>query len=131
MRNKEAGSEGLKSSTYTSSDDRILLSAKTITGDDVVNTKDENLGKIQDIMLNVQDGRISYAVLSSGGMLGMGDRLFAVPWSAFRLDRVKKRFVLDVDAKRLKEAPGFDKDKWPDMANPAWSASIDSYYQRA
>lgn len=107
-----------------------LLSAGTVIGDDVRNLKDEDLGKIQDIMLDVNEGRIRYAVLSSGGFLGMGGRLFAIPWQALKLDGANKRFTLDIDADRLKEAPGFDKDKWPNMADPTYRSSIDSYYVR-
>lgn len=105
-----------------------LLSASSVSGDEVCNLHDENLGTIQDIMLDTNEGRIRYAVLSSGGFLGMGDRLFAVPWKALKLDAENKRFLLDVDVERLKNAPGFDKDNWPDMADPTWSSSIESYY---
>ncbi|MFN3882948.1 MAG: PRC-barrel domain-containing protein [Nitrincola lacisaponensis] len=107
-----------------------LLSAATITGDEVCNLKNEKLGKIQDIMLDMAEGKIRYAVLSSGGFLGMGDRLFAVPWTALKLDQEQKRFTLDVDTERLKKAPGFNKDKWPNMADPNWNSTIDSYYIR-
>ena len=107
-----------------------LLSASSIIGDDVRNMKDEDLGKIEDIMLDTNQGKIRYAVLSSGGFLGMGDRLFAIPWSALRQDRENKRFMLDIDADRLKDAPGFDKDNWPNMADPTYSSSVDSYYIR-
>lgn len=107
-----------------------LLSATTITGDDVCNMQDENLGKIQDVMLDIADGRIRYAVLASGGFLGMGDRLFAIPWKALKQDKENKRFILDIDADRLKNAPGFDKDEWPNMADASWSSTVDSYYAR-
>lgn len=106
-----------------------LLSADTITGDEVCNLRDEKLGTIQDIMLDMQSGKIRYAVLSSGGFLGMGDRLFAIPWSALKIDSAHKRFTLDVDMERLKNAPGFDKDNWPNWSDSTWSASVDSYYQ--
>lgn len=100
-------------SGYAAADDMqtvaTLLSASTITGDDVCNMQDEELGKIQDLMLDVSEGRIRYAVLASGGFLGMGDRLFAVPWKALRHDKANHRFTLDVDIERLKNAPGFDK----------------------
>lgn len=79
-------------------------------------------------MLDMSNGRVAYAVLSHGGFLGMGNKLFAVPWSALKLDTVNKRFVLDVDKDRLESAPGFDKDQWPDMADAAWSKEIHDYY---
>lgn len=105
-----------------------LLSAGTITGDDVCNMQDEKLGKIEDIMLDVAEGRIRYAVLSFGGFMGMGDRLFAVPWKSLKQDKENKRFMLDVDVERLKNAPGFDKDHWPNMADATWNSTVDSYY---
>ncbi len=105
-----------------------VLSAATITGDVVCNLQDEKLGTIQDIMLDIQAGKIRYAVLSSGGFLGVGERLFAVPWNAFRHDRDGKRFILDVDLERLKDAPGFDKDEWPNMADASWNSTVESYY---
>ena len=105
-----------------------LMGANTLNGEDVYNTKDEDLGDIKEIMIDMRSGRIAYAVLSFGGVLGMGDKLFAVPWSALKLDTVNKRFILDIDKKRLEGAPGFDKDAWPRMADPTWGAQVHSYY---
>ncbi|MGY6554369.1 MAG: PRC-barrel domain-containing protein [Wenzhouxiangella sp.] len=107
-----------------------LLSARSITGDEVCNLKEEKLGTIQDIMLDVPTGRIRYAVLSSGGFLGMGDRLFAIPWQALHLDSDNKRFKLDIEVERLKKAPGFDKAEWPDMADATWNSSVETYFIR-
>lgn len=106
----------------------VILSADSLSGNEVCNKKDERLGTLQDIMLDTDSGRIRYAVMSSGGFLGMGDRLFAVPWGALKLDTHNKRFILDVDAERVKAAPGFDKDHWPDMADEAWATDLHAYY---
>nr|WP_295770726.1 PRC-barrel domain-containing protein [Rhodoferax sp.] len=105
-----------------------LMGANTLDGNDVYNKQDEDLGDVKEIMIDVPTGRVAYAVLSFGGFLGMGEKLFAVPWTALKLDTVNKRFVLDVSKERLKEAPGFDKDAWPDMADPTWVKGIHSYY---
>jgi sporulation protein YlmC with PRC-barrel domain len=105
-----------------------LMGADTLIGDHVVNGANERLGDIKDIMLDMQTGSVAYAVLSSGGFLGMGDKLFAVPWQALHLDTVNKRFILDIDRERLQNAPGFDKDAWPDMADAQWSQHIHSFY---
>jgi sporulation protein YlmC with PRC-barrel domain len=105
-----------------------LLTASTLEGDDVVNGVGEDLGKIEEIMLDVPQGRIAYAVLSFGGFLGIGNRLFAIPWQALKLDPVNHRFILDVPRERLDNAPGFDKDRWPDWADMSWAASIHDYY---
>ncbi|MGE8099391.1 PRC-barrel domain-containing protein [Pseudomonas fluorescens] len=105
-----------------------LMGADTLIGNDVYNHKEENLGDIKEIMLDLHSGRVAYAVLSFGGFLGMGEKLFAVPWNALTLDTVNKRFVLSVDKERLANAPGFDKDNWPNMQDPIWSKEIHAYY---
>lgn len=105
-----------------------LMSATTLVGDDVCNKDSEDIGKIKEIMLDMRNGRVSYAVLSFGGFLGVGEKLFAVPWDALKLDTTNKRFMLDVDKARLESAPGFDKDHWPNMADSIWERSIHAYY---
>ncbi len=105
-----------------------IMAASTLEGDDVVNGKGEDLGDIKEIMIDVASGRVAYAVLSSGGLLGMGNKLFAIPWSALTLDADRKCFILDVDAERLKAAPGFDKDHWPSMADSTWASEVHAYY---
>lgn len=105
-----------------------LMGADTLIGDDVYNHSDEELGDIKEIMLDMRTGQIAYAVLSFGGIMGMGDKLFAVPWDSLTLDTVNKRFLLDVDKEQLKNAPGFDKDNWPDMASEAWNEQLNQFY---
>ena len=107
---------------------RRILAASTLDGDKVTNSADEDLGKVNSIMIDIPSGRIAYAVLSFGGVLGIGNKLFAVPWDALRVDEDEKCLILDVDKRSLETAPGFDKDNWPDMANPAWGASIFKHY---
>jgi len=104
------------------------MGAETLIGNDVYNHQDDHLGDIKEIMLDMRNGRVAYAVLSFGGFLGMGEKFFAVPWNALTLDTKNKRFVLKVEKARLKQAPGFDKDKWPNMADQAWAKEIYSYY---
>ena len=105
-----------------------LMGADTLMGNDVYNGDDEDLGDVKEIMLDMSTGRISYAVLSFGGVLGMGEKLFAVPWDALQLDTENKRFTLNVKKESLDQAPGFDKDSWPDMADQAWAKGIHDYY---
>lgn len=105
-----------------------VLSASTLIGDDVRNRAEEELGKIEDFMIDLDSGCIAYAVLSSGGFLGIGDKLFAVPWNALVVDTQKKCFILDVDKETLKSAPGFDKSSWPDMADESWGRGIHEFY---
>jgi sporulation protein YlmC with PRC-barrel domain len=107
---------------------RRVLSAGTLSGDRVRNSAGEDLGKIEEIMLDIPSGRVAYAVLSFGGFLGMGNKLFAVPWNALTLDEREHEFILNVDKQVLENAPGFDKDNWPDMADPTWGSQIFKHY---
>ncbi len=107
---------------------RRVLSASTLAGDQVQNLAGDDLGKVDQIMIDIPAGKVAYAVLSFGGFLGMGNKLFAVPWSALKVDEDKKIFVLDIDKQKLENAPGFDKDNWPDMADGAWGKGIFGYY---
>lgn len=112
----------------TSGPGPALMGATTLIGDEVCNQDGEHLGELKEIMVDVRSGRVAYAVLSSGGILGMGAKLFAVPWRALSLDTVNKRLVLDVHKELVDTAEGFDPDRWPDMADPAWANQIHSYY---
>ncbi|MBK6323181.1 MAG: PRC-barrel domain-containing protein [Burkholderiales bacterium] len=104
------------------------MGANTLIGNDVYNGKGEDLGDIKEIMLDTRTGRVAYAVLSFGGFLGMGEKLFAVPWSALTLDTTNKRYTMNVEKERLKDAPGFDADNWPNMADSTWEKNIHDYY---
>jgi sporulation protein YlmC with PRC-barrel domain len=106
-----------------------IMGANTLIGNDVVNHMEEDLGDIKEIMLDMSTGKVAYAVLSIGGFMGMGDKLFAVPWSALKLDTANERFVLNVDKARLETAPGFDKDDWPDMSDPTWQEQVGTFYE--
>jgi sporulation protein YlmC with PRC-barrel domain len=111
--------------------DHLILAARTITGDPVRNRAGDHLGKIEDIMLDTVSGRIAYAVLSFGGFMGIGDKLFAVPWRLLRIDTAEHEFVLDIDKRRLESAPGFDKHNWPDMAQPEFAEPVHRFYGEA
>ncbi len=105
-----------------------ILSSTSITGTDVTNNKGENLGEIKDLMIDTSSGTVNYAVLSFGGFLGLGDKLFAVPFEAFTVNEATEKFVLNVDQSVLKNAPGFDKDNWPKSSdNKFWNGLYDHY----
>jgi hypothetical protein len=108
---------------------RRVLGAGTLTGDSVRNTAGDDLGKIEEIMIDLESGRVAYAVLSFGGFLGIGDKLFMVPWRAMTVDQSAHEFVLDVPRALLDKAPGFDKDNWPDMADAGYGRDIDAYWE--
>jgi len=105
-----------------------VMAASSFEGEMVVNPQGETLGEIEEIMLDVRGGRIAYAVMSVGGFLGVGEKYFAIPWPAFTMDTDTERFILDVDRDRLLNAPGFDREKWPAMADKRWANEVHTYY---
>jgi sporulation protein YlmC with PRC-barrel domain len=107
---------------------RRVLAASTLAGDSVRNAAGDDLGNLDQIMIDIPSGRVAYAVLSFGGVLGMGSKLFAVPWNALTVDEDEKCLILAADKKTLENAPGFDKDDWPDMGNTAWGSELSRYY---
>ncbi len=107
-----------------------VMAANTLEGNDVYNAAGESLGDVKAIMIDGPRGRVAYAVLARGGVLGMGEKLFAIPWNALTLDTDRKCFVLNVDKETLKNAPGFDKDNWPSMADETWARDLHKYYNQ-
>lgn len=105
-----------------------VLSASSLSSDDVYNPEGEKLGSIKELMLDIDSGKVRYAVLSFGGFLSLGEKLFAVPWSALTVDTETKHIAMDTDEERLKNAPGFDPDHWPNMADATWEKGINAYY---
>jgi len=105
-----------------------LMGADTLLGNDVYNKDGEDLGDVKEFMLDMATGKVAYAVLSFGGLLGLGDKLFAVPWAALALDTENKRFTLNVPKTVLKDAPGFDKDHWPSMSDRTWASGVHKFY---
>lgn len=106
-----------------------FLSASTLSGDAIKNPQGDSLGDLKDIMIDTSSGKVAYAVLSFGGILGMGDKLFAVPWESLVVDGENKNLVLNVTKERLKDAPGFDKDHWPNFADETFANQVRGYYR--
>ena len=106
-----------------------VVPASKIIGETVVNRQSENVGKIDELVIDAKKNRIMYAVLSFGGFMGMGNKLFAMPWEAFEFSSTENKLILDVDKEKLKAAPGFEKgDNWPDFKDKLWGESIYNYY---
>jgi sporulation protein YlmC with PRC-barrel domain len=105
-----------------------LLRAKELLGVEVVSRLGDLLGSVEELVVDGVRGCVSYAVLSFGGFLGTGHKLFAIPWRAFYIDSERHRLVLDLSREVLENAPGFAPDAWPDMGDPAWQSRISGYY---
>ncbi len=107
-----------------------VLAASSMLGNKVVSPEGEELGILKELMIDLDEGQINYAVLSFGGFLGLGNKLFAIPWEALTLNTDDHTFILDVDKEQLKNAPGFDKDNWPNdiQYESGWLIDLYEYY---
>lgn len=105
-----------------------VVNCDEIVGVEVENPQGDNLGKIEAIMLDKASGKVAYVVLTFGGFLGMGTKLFAMPWHIFSYNPKREKFIISLSPDKLKHSPGFDKENWPDMTSTSWRQSIRDYY---
>jgi sporulation protein YlmC with PRC-barrel domain len=115
-------------SDYDYDDHVSVLSAGTLIGTPVTNLEGEDLGHIEEIMLDLATGSVAYVAVSFGGLLGVGNKLFAIPWQSLQIDQDEETAVLDVDRSTLENAPGFDRDNWPQTVEPSWLGEVYTYY---
>ncbi|MFZ1377368.1 MAG: PRC-barrel domain-containing protein [Geothrix sp.] len=107
------------------------VKASSIIGTRVVNAKAESLGEIREIVIDPKTGRVAYVVVAFGGFLTMGEKLFAIPFTAFDYNLTNNEYVLHVPKERLEQAPGFDSEHWPSMSDEKWNRDVYSFYGRA
>ena len=114
-------------------DVRKVYRSRRIIGTPVRNKAGEDLGEIEEVVVDLEHHRLAYAVLSFGGFLGMGDKLVAIPWTALSLGfgEEGKYFLLEVDREKLKSAPRIDKKQWPTEASADWIVEVNQFYQKA
>ena len=106
----------------------LARSAQTLIGNHVRNSWGEDLGTIEDLVLDLQTGRTVYAIMAFRGLLGIGHKLLAVPFQAMTVDTADGCFVLRVDKDRLRNAPGFERDNWPEHVDPSFVDQVYGYY---
>ncbi len=99
-----------------------------VIGKKVIDSELKDLGKIEEIVLDKVSGETRYAVLSFGGFLGLGDKLYAIPWKSINYVPEEDGFVLNIEKEQLKTAPGFDKNNWPDFANSNFCNTVSEFY---
>lgn len=118
-----------RSDTVAQDETRSLIAASKVEGTNVYNRRGESLGSIYDVMLDKRSGRVAYAVMSFGGFLGMGERYHPLPWAVLDYDERQSGYVVDLDKKRLENAPSFGVNETPDWANRDYARRIDEYYR--
>lgn len=106
-----------------------IVKGSKIIGKSVQTMGGKEIGEIEDLAIDELDGQVRYVVLSFGGILGLGEKYFAIPWEALHLSDNREHFALAVTEKELEQAPGFDKNNWPDFADPVYYATIYEFYK--
>lgn len=100
-------------------------------GTSVTNPRGDDLGNIKEVVVDPRTGRVAYAVVAFGGFLGLGEKLFAIPYSAFQHNVTRNEYVLDCTPERLKTAPGFDADNWPRLSDEKWNREVYEHFGRS
>ena len=105
-----------------------LISSEKVTGTSVENTRGDSLGSIEEIMIDKISGKVAYAVLNYGSFLGMGGKLFALPWDILKYDTGRNAYVVGIPEGRLKGAPSYDAGTEPNWGDPQYAKDLHDYY---
>ncbi len=103
-----------------------MVKSSEVVGVGVENSQNEKLGKIDELVMDKLGGQIKYAVLTCSGMLGLGEKLFALPWEILKYNEGRKCFIVDISKEKLSNSEGFDKNKWPDGVEETWTRQTQS-----
>jgi sporulation protein YlmC with PRC-barrel domain len=123
------GTDNLTGTGVTTTDQvRGVVRASELLGYGVQNAAGDDLGSINDAMISLQDGCIRYMILSFGGILGLGDNLYLIPWRAVTIDPIGERLIFNVEPDVLNDAPIFDVNNLPDFTSPDWDTEIHTYW---
>jgi sporulation protein YlmC with PRC-barrel domain len=114
---------------HTEERDRPLIASDRVEGTPVINRDGERLGTIRNFMVGKRDGKVRYAVMSFGGLFGLGERYYPLPWEALSHDNDRGGYVVDLDKERLENAPSFDPGEDP-VYDEAFGARIENHWRR-
>ncbi|MEQ1515399.1 MAG: PRC-barrel domain-containing protein [Usitatibacteraceae bacterium] len=114
--------------TYQTAFAGFAVKSTSIVGTKVFNRQSEHAGKVEEVVINVLDGNVAYLVVSFGGLFGMGEKLYAVPWKALYYDHELHAYLLNVPKEKIELAPGFEKEVWPLFTDERWNRSVHDHY---
>ncbi len=112
----------------TSRASHVVKAVAEVLGREVRNNADEHLGKIRELVIDKLSGKVGYAVLDTGGFMGIGGKYFALPWDSLHFDDEHGCFRVDVDKEKIDHEPGFSKEHWPEIADRTWGEKGTVYY---
>jgi sporulation protein YlmC with PRC-barrel domain len=105
-----------------------IARATTLLGLKVRNPQREELGEIEDVLIDVREGHVAYLLLGTGGVLGIGETIRAAPWQAMRVEPVERAVVLNIGPETLHNGPPLEEDVWRESASRRWLAGLYAYY---
>lgn len=126
---KKSPPQGVIGNTIPESDHINAFRIDKIIGSAVMNLDGKTIGTIDDLVIDIDTGNIMYAVLEFGGFLGLGEKLFAVPWQSLTTVPAEGIFIIAQSKAKLEKAPGFDRNNWPDVGDRTWGAGIYEFYR--
>ena len=106
-----------------------LISSEKVEGTTVYNRNGDNLGSIDHLMIDKFEGQVEYAVMSTGGFLGIGESYSPIPWDSLVYDTNLGGYVIDADRARLETAPRFTSNAQPNWSDRAYADRVDEYWQ--
>lgn len=127
---KERTGSPVPSASQAAQQQQNMLRGSKVIGANVRDLKEKKIGEIKDLVFDSGRGEVAYAVVSFGGVMGVGNKYHAIPWQALKPSDDGKYYVLNADKETITQAPGFDKGNWPNMADQKWNADIDRYWSR-
>jgi sporulation protein YlmC with PRC-barrel domain len=105
-----------------------LISSEKVTSTSVENARGDRLGHINDIMIDKISGRVAYAILQYGSILGMGGKRFALPWDLLKYATGRNAYLVDIPEDRLKNAPSYDEGSEPAWGDRNYNRQLHDYY---
>lgn len=105
-----------------------LISSDRVEGTNVYNGQGDRLGSVDCVMLDKQQGKVAYAVMSFGGFLGIGEKRHPLPWQTLTYDEQKDGYVVNLTRDQLEQAPTLDWGDYDRLKDRAYGASVYSHY---
>lgn len=120
--------EPAKGTEGACSDSLALIGSDRVEGTNVYNTAHEHLGQIEKLMIDKQSGKVACAVMSFGGVLGLGQHQYPLPWDMLDYDPRMDGYVVDLDKSKLDGAPAYQRNAEPEWNDPSYARRIYGYY---
>ena len=111
--------------------DKTLAKEDDIRGRDVKDVGGEDLGKVDDLLVDTAEEKVRFLVVGSGGFLGLGEDFYTLPWSVLRFEPQQDAYVVDISEEQLRAAPARTPEGTDPAADGAWEEQIHRYYDAA